>query len=127
MEFTHDVERDDCISFFDVTVVNMDRCFETCLFRKETLKGLSTKYSIAEPSRYKINMIWCVITRAYKICSNILRFKFELDFLIKFFVQNWFPGALVNSMMGKFVDFLRLPKHSVLTVEKVTILGYPFH
>ena len=71
-----------------------------------------------EPSRYKINLIQCLVTRSYKICSKLSRFNFELDFLNTYFVQNRFPCALLNSMTFQFSNFARSPNNPVLTAEK---------
>ena len=75
IKFTHEVERHGCISFLDAKVVKLDCGFETGLFGKGTFTGLSTKYNSAEPNRYKINMMRCSVTRAYKSYSNISRFN----------------------------------------------------
>jgi len=99
-------------------ILSMSRGFETGLFRKATFTGLSTKYSSAEPSRYKINLIQCLVSRAYKICSNLSKFNSELDFLKKYFTQNGFPSALVSSMIIKFSDVMRCTNTPVSTADK---------
>ena len=106
------------LHLLDVKVVKVNRGFETDVFRKKTFNGRSTKYNSGEPNRYKIDLIQYLITRAYKICSSLSRFSSELDFLMRVFVQNRFPCALVNSMIFKFYDVLRSPNNLVLTAEK---------
>ena len=118
IKFTHDVECDGYISFLDVKVVKVNREFETGLFRKGTFTGTSTKYNSAESSRYKTSLIQCLVSRAYKICSNLSKFNSEIEFLKRNFTQNRFPCALVTSIMFKFPDVLRSTKTPVLTAEK---------
>ena len=67
IKITREVERDGYISFLDVKVAKVNRGFKTGLFRKETFTGLSTKYNSAEPSRYKFNLIQCLVSRTCKI------------------------------------------------------------
>ena len=127
IKFTHEVERNGEISFLDVKVVKANRGFETGLFRKETFTGLSTKYNSAVPSRYKINLIQCLVSRAYKICSSLSRFNSELEFLKRYFTQNRFPCAVVNSMIFKFSNVVRSTNTPVLTAEKKSLFcAIPF-
>ena len=114
------MEVNNCLSFLDVKVEKFDDTFETGLFRKDTFTGLSTEYNSAVPNRYKLNLIQCLVTRAFRICSSFHKFSTETTFLRKYFQQNGFPCSLVNKVLSLTTDSLRTPIQ-IPSVEKKSI------
>ena len=120
IKFTHDVEVNNCLSFLDVKVEKFDNTFGTGLYRKDTFTGLSTKYNSAVPNRYKFNLIQCLVTRAFRICSDFHKFSTETTFLRNYFQQNGFPCSLVNKAINLTADSLRT-SIQIPSVEKKSI------
>ena len=121
IKFTHEVEKNKCISFLDVKVKKHDRGFETGLFRKQTFTGLSTKYDSALPNRYEFNLIQCLVTRAFRIISDMNSFNKEILFLKKYFFQNKFPSTYVENIINKTISSISSPSVSVQSAEKKSL------
>ena len=85
IKFTHEIEIDNRLPFLDVLVCKNNNEFATSLFRKQTFTGLAMKYNSAISSSFKLNLVQCLVHRAFKICSSYLSFTKELDFLRNFF------------------------------------------
>ena len=60
IKFTHESERNSYLPFLDVNLMKNEHGFETTLFRKDTLIGLTTKYNSAPPHRYKVILMQCL-------------------------------------------------------------------
>ena len=72
------------------------------------------KFTSFVPLAFKINLISCLIIRAFKICSSSFSFNLELSFLKEHFLKNSFPPKLLDNTFKKVL-------HNVYN------LGVPFH
>ena len=79
IQFTCDIEIDNCLSFLDCKVTKNCSKFETSSFIKPTFTGLGMKYNSAISKNYKLNLIDCLIDRAYKINSTVSNFCIDLQ------------------------------------------------
>lgn len=61
-----------CLSFLDVKVTRNGQKFQTQTFYKQTHTGLYTNWYSFAPRRYKINLVKCLLSRTWNICSNCL-------------------------------------------------------
>ena len=100
--------------FLDTIVEKFQSSFETGLYRKPTHTGLGLKYNSYTSKTYKVNLISCLVDRAYKLCSTTIAFTKEIEFLKKYFYQNGFPIKLVNSKIqskiNSFNDVQTIPQ-----------------
>jgi hypothetical protein len=101
IQFTSEVENNYSLNFLDVKVTRNNKLFQTSVYRKETFTGLGMRYDSFIPFSYKLNLIGCLINRAFHLCSSALNFSNELDYLREYFLPNIFPKKLVDETFAK--------------------------
>ena len=67
------------------TVHRKDNKFETFVYHKPTFTGLGLLYDSFVPKSCKINLISCLIHRAYEISSNWTNFQKDIVYFRQFF------------------------------------------
>ena len=70
MSFNIEIEQNNEISFLNVNVIPQDGKFTTSVYRKPTFSGLYTHFGSFLPNIYKIGMIYTLVNRCFRICSN---------------------------------------------------------
>ena len=85
IKFTHDLEKDGKLNFLDVTINRIDDQFSTSLYRKPTFTGLGLRFDSFTHRSYKINLISCLIHRAYKVSSSYRLFHLDLSSSVNIF------------------------------------------
>ena len=70
MSFTIETEQNNKISFLDVNVIREQGKFTTSVYRKPTFSGLYTDFDSFLPDTYIISMIYSLVKRCFRICSN---------------------------------------------------------
>ena len=70
------------------------------------------------PKSYKKNLITCLVTRAFRICSHSTTFDIELEFLRDFFLKNGFPINFINKMFRCTLEKIHKPFDQLTTVPK---------
>ena len=60
------IEKHGCLPFFNVLVSKVHSGFETNIFHKATDTGLGLKFDSAVSSKYKLNLIDCLLDRDIK-------------------------------------------------------------
>ena len=70
------------------------------------------------PRSFKINLISCLVLRAFKICSEKLSFERELDYLKSFFLSNNFPCKFVENSLIRTLRSIYNCKPPIHTVPK---------
>ena len=99
----------------------------TNTYVKPTDVGLATKFDSAIAFRYKINLISCLVERAYRLNSTLSNFRNHLTYLISYFCKNNYPQKLVLETIKRKVDTLKNPSLPVHTATKEKIyLKVPF-
>ena len=63
IKFTCEREKDNSLSFLDISVLKSGNSFSTSVFRKSVETGLGMNYESAVSSTYKINLLGCVSFR----------------------------------------------------------------
>ena len=121
ISFTYEVENNDAISFLDVLVSKIGNSFQTSTYVKTTNTGLGMKFSSAVAWKFKINLITCLIDRAFKINSTYFNLNRELNRLRQFFAQNGFNIFTIQSHIRKRFQIEREEKLTVLSVPKLII------
>ena len=79
ISFTCEVENNNQLPFLDTIVDKFENSFETGLYRKPTHTGLGLKYNSYTSKTYKVNLISCLVDRAYKLCSTSIAFTKEIE------------------------------------------------
>ena len=113
IEFTSELETDCILNFMDISIKrNQNGSFTTSVFRKSTFTGLATNYLSSVPNIFKMNAVNTLIHRAHKICSSIVLFDKEMDFLTKYFTGNRYPKKVIVLAIRKFRRMMNLPNNT---------------
>ena len=83
--FTSEIENENSISFLDIRDNNK---FTTLVYRKLTFSGVFTNFGSFIPKSYKYNLLFTLLHRAFKLCSNFELFHQEIDKLKTNFENN---------------------------------------
>ena len=80
MNFTFEQEKNGKLSFLDVDVSRDGNTFVTSVSRKPTFSGVYSHFDSFLPSTYKIGMIYTLVFRCFRICSDWNKFLKESYF-----------------------------------------------
>lgn len=100
----------------DINVLKENNSFQTSVYRKKTFTGLGMKFDSFIPQIFKTNLLSCLVTRAFKICSTIEAFNIELNYLKSYFLKNSFPQYIIEKTFKKTLENLYNSKLNRLTV-----------
>ena len=121
INFTVEKEKDDSLSFLDVLIKKLDNKFTTDIYRKPTFSGQCLRFDSSVNEQYKINLVSCLLDRAFKICSSYSILCTEISRLRKIFYQNCYPNSLFEiSVKNRFESYFS-PKPPITTVPKDSI------
>ena len=133
IKFTLEEESPGSLSFafLDVKIMRSDNTFTTQTYFKPTFTGLYTNWFSFTPRKYKINLVKCLLSRAWKICSNQQLFSEDWLKIKENLVKNQYPEALLNALQRNFVEKQNnatTETDPVTTVPKIEVsLVLPYH
>ena len=127
MSFSFEQEKNGKLSFLDVEVSREKGKFVTTVYRKPTFSGVYTHFESFLPTVYKFGMVYTLVYRCLKICSNWTKFHEELSFLKQVFLKNGYPLSFIDNCFKTFVDKLFIKRPQLATVDKKTLfLSLPY-
>lgn len=97
------------LPFLDTFVDVQNGMKDISVYRKPTHTGLLLNYSAYSPSKWKISLIYCLLHRAFTICSSYSLLHAEILKLQSMFINNGYPLQLFQSIVKKFLDRVRSP------------------
>ena len=118
MSFSFEQEKDGKLSFLDVEVSRQEGHFVTTVYRKPTFSGVYTHFESFLPTIYKFGMIYTLVYRCFKICSDWIKFHEELNILKEIFFKNVFHQSFINNCFKTFLDKLFLKAPEISMAEK---------
>ncbi len=95
LKFTHEEEKEGCLPFLDVLVEHGAKSFLTSVYRKPTFTGDYVPWESFCPPRRKINLIECLATRAFKICSPS-KLDSEVRTILDIFTKLGYPEPTIR-------------------------------
>ena len=99
--------------------------FMTSVYRKPTFSGVFSNFGSFIPKSYKYNLLFTLLHRAFKLCSNFERFHQEIDKCKTIFENNGYPKSFVDFFIKKYLDkvfvVLKASKKELICV--LSILG----
>ena len=121
IKFTKDEESAErtFFPFLDVKISRFNDRFHTQTYYKPTHTGLYTNWFSFTPQIYKFNLVQCLRSRAWQICSN--KELFQEDWLVikGNLLKNQYPKQLLNAIYRNFVERQEKPqKPAKITVPK---------
>ena len=91
------------LSFLDVLEDNSGPNLVTSAFRKPTHTGLYSKWNSFVPSRFKINLINCLLDRCYRICSSYEIIGDEFEQIKTMLSRNGYPTYVLDNVYANFL------------------------
>ena len=89
------------------------------VYCKLTFSRIFTNFGSFIPRSYKYKLLFTLLHRAFKLCSNLERFHQEIDKLKTIFENNGYPKSSVDFCIKKYLDEVFIKKEVVLkTSEK---------
>ena len=121
IKFTCEMEKDDSLAFLDCKITKNADGFQSSSYRKPTFSGLGMKFDSAICHKYKLNLIDCLIDRAYKINSTVTSFCIELQRQTRYFTGNGYNIFTLERQFTKKLHRIKNPEPELITVSKKTI------
>ena len=127
MSFSFEQEKNGKLSFLDVEVSREKGKVLTAVYRMATFSGVYTHFESFLPTVYKFGMVYTLVYRCFKICSDWTKFHGELSFLKEVFLKNGYSLSFIDNCFKTFVDKLFIKRPQLATVEKKTLfLSLPY-
>ena len=104
IKFTSETENENSILFLDIKITRDNNKFMTSVYRKPTFSGVFTNFGSFIPKSYKYNLLFTLLHRAFKLCSNFERFHQEIDKLKTIFENNVYPKSFADFCIKKYLD-----------------------
>ena len=104
IKFTYEKEDKGKLSFLDVLVKRVEDGFHTSIYHKPTFTGVYLNWLSLTSRHYKTGLIKCLLTRAWRICSNYDLFQQEVIKIREMLKHNNYPCKVVNTEIKKFID-----------------------
>ena len=128
IKFTFEAENENPISFLDIKITRDNNKFMTSVYRKLTFSGVFTNIGSFIPKSHKYNLLFTLLHRAFKLCSNFERFHLEIDKLKTIFENNGYPKSFVDFCFKKYLGKVFIKKKVVLKASKkelICVLPFP--
>ena len=94
MSFSFEQEKNGTLSFLDVEISREQGKFVTTVYRKPIFSGVYTHFESFLPTVYKFGMVYTLVYRGFKICSDWTKFHEELSFLKQVFLKKRIPFVI---------------------------------
>ena len=79
MSFSMETEKENKLSFLDVKVIREKGKLTTTIYQKPTISGVYSNFESFLPSVYKFGMVYTLVYRYFRICSNWTQFHTKLS------------------------------------------------
>ena len=103
IKFTIEHEKNNRLSFLDTTVYKGLTTFHTTMYRKPTFTGVYLHWTSLTSRRYKIALIYSLLNRTWKICSEENERNNELATLKEILLRNEYPEHVIDQEFKKFI------------------------
>ena len=91
------------------------------VYRKPTFSGVYTHFESFLLTMYKFGMVYALVYRCFKICSDWTKFHEELSSLKQVFLKSGYHFSFTDNCFKTFVDKLFIKRRQLITVEKETL------
>ena len=126
-KFTSEIEENNSISFLDIKINRANNSFSTNNYRKVTFSGVFTNFESFIPISYKSNLIFTLLFRAFKLCSNFKLFDQEILNLKDIFNRNGYPGEFIHVCIKIYLNKVFIDKKIyALAPKKELVCVLPF-
>ena len=104
------------LPFLDVTISIEEDGFNTGVYRKPTNTDVILNYHSVAPTKWKRSLIKCLLTRAYRLSSNINLFMSEVEKIKNILQRNSYPSAFIDRNIEEFLSSHSINENSFKNV-----------
>ena len=104
IKYTSSTKIKNSTSFLGIKITRDNNKFITSVNRKPTFSVVFTNFGSFIPNLYKYNLLFALLHRAFKLCSNFERFHQEIDKLKTIFENNGYPKCFVAFCIKTYLD-----------------------
>jgi len=127
IKFTVEEEIDNALPFLDVLVThNKLKKFTTTVYRKPTHSGSYINYKSYHQHKQKIGVIYSLVHRASRICSNKTLLRNELGIIKKELLNCDFPLRVINRHINMAANKFSLPPSDLEPKDTKKIIVSPY-
>ena len=124
LKFTVESERDYKINFFDISIVRQNNIFSTSWYRKSSNTLNFTRWNSFGPQKYKINLIYTMVNRLLKICSNKENLHRDIAELKNSLYRSGYPFKIVENTIFRALN--KKPLKNLIAERQKLYLGIQF-
>ena len=106
IKFTCEEEKNNKISFLDISISRNNNALKTSIFRKPTFSGVYTNFNSFLPTEYKRKLLRTFLYRTYNICSSYLQIHEEIIHLKSVWQKNSFPLSFIDNCINTFLNYV---------------------
>ena len=115
------------LSFLDIKIVRENIKFTNSVYCKPAFSGVFTNLESFIPNSYKYALIFTLLHRAFKLCSNFELFHQEIENLKNIFRNNGYPVNFSDFFIKKYLNKLYVKKKVyLLALKKQLTCVLPF-
>ena len=111
IKFTSEIEENSSILFIDIKIRRVNNRFSISIYRKVTFSGVFTNFESFIPVSCKSNnLIFTLLFRAFKSCSNFELFHQKILNLKDIFKRNSYPCNFIDVCIKRFLNNIFIDK-----------------
>ena len=126
-KFTSEIEESSSLSFLNNKIRRVSNRFSTNIFHKVTFCGVFTNFESCVLVTFKSNLIFTLLFRTFKLCSNFDFFHQKILNLKEIFKRNDFPCNFIDVYIKRFDSYVFIDKKIyALAPKKELVCVLPF-
>ena len=122
IRFTFEIENGNSILFLDIKISRDNNKFTPSVYGKLTFSRVFTNFGSFIPKSYKYNLLFTLLHRPFKLCSNFELFPHGIDKLNTIFKNNSHPKSFVDLCIKKYLDKVSIKKEVVVKASEKELI-----
>ena len=110
IKFISEIEENNSISLLDIKIRRVNNSSSTIIYRKVAFSGVFTNFESFIPVCYKSSLIFTLLFRAFKLCSNFELFHQEILYLKDIFKRNCYLCYFIDVCIKRFLNSIFIDK-----------------
>ena len=107
-----EIEENNSLAFLD-SLVKRSKTIAITVYRKRSFTGIYLNWYSLTSRKFKLNLVKCLLDRAWKICTSYELFHKEVQNLKYLLCKNDYPIEIVDNIIEKFIEKKYAPKNNI--------------
>ena len=108
--------------FLDIKISKDNNKFTTSVYSKPTFSRVFTNFRSFISNSYLYNLLFTLLHRAFKLCSNFELFYHEIDKLMTISENNGYLKSFVGLCIKMYFDKVFIKKEVVMKASKIELI-----